>query len=302
MTGDGWGPVLDRLTCLRGRRVEVRALAGGLSSRTLRVTTVDTGPVLDLVVRPPGSGLLATDRAAEHRAAAAAAETGAGPPVVEFVPPDGPLAVQHLEARALRPEEVRSDLARVAALCRRFHAGPALTVDVDMAAVRRRYEHLVARHGAPVPRGHGPLAPTVDRVLGVLTADPVPRVPCHNDLPGGNVLDDGSRLWLVDFEHAATNEPWCELGTLASGAGLSPDETAALVSAYDDRVGPGALARTRLWDAVCSWTWVLWAALQEVGSDVEADYRALADALLERAQEGLADTSVDLLLPQLRSR
>ena len=277
-------------------------LAGGLSNRTLRVTTVDAHPLLDLVVRPPGGGLLATDRAAEHQATAVAAATGTGPPVVEFVPPDGPLAVAHLDARALRPEEVRSDLDRVAALCRRFHAGPSLPAAADLGAVVRRYTGLVARHRARVPPGHRALAPAVDRVLAALTAGPVQRVPCHNDLPGGNVLDDGSRLWLVDFEHAANNDPWCDLGNLASGAALAPDEVAALVAAYDDRAGAAALARTRLWDAVCSWTWVLWAALQEVAGEVEADYRTLADALQDRAGEGLADTSVDLLLPLLPGR
>jgi thiamine kinase-like enzyme len=267
--------------------VEVHELAGGLSNRPLRVTTVDAGPPLDLVVRLPTTGPLGSDRAAEHAATLVAARTGVGPPVVEFVPPDGPLAVAWLDARPLTVEDVRDDLPRVATLCRRLHAGPRFARDVDLGRELRRYAALVATHGSWLPTGHAALAPSVERALAALVAVPEPTVPCHNDLPGGNVLDDGSRLWLVDLEFAGNNDPWCELGTLASGAGLGPEQVEELVTAYDPRAGRRQLARTRLWDAVGSWTFVLWASLQDAVGEVEADHRALAEQLLERACRGL---------------
>lgn len=292
-------PVLDRLQCLRGRRIKVRELPGGLSNRPLRVTTVDGDDPLDLVVRPPGRGPLGSDRAAEHSASIAAARAGVAPAVVEFVAPDGPLAVAHLDARALRPEEVRGDLRRVAELCRRLHAGPRADSDVDTGEVLRRYTRLVDEHRSWVLPGHAALAPAVHRTLAALAASPVPLVPCHNDLPGGNVLDDGDRLWLVDFEFAGNNDPWCELGILASGAGLSPDQVEELVTAYDDRAGPERVARTRLWDAVCSWTWVLWASLQDTFGEVAGDYRTLAGELLDRSSSELSDRCLDHRLERL---
>ena len=299
MTAVDWRPVLDRLACLQGRSLQVVELAGGLSNRTVRVTTSDPGPPLDLVVRPPRRGLLGTDRAGEGVATDLAARAGVGPPVVEFVPPDGPLAVAHLDARALPPEEVRADLGRVAQLCRRLHEGPRFPIDVDPAATLRRYAELVAEHRTWLPAGHPALAPTVRRVLAALAADPATLVPCHNDLPGGNVLDDGSRLWLVDFEYAGNNDPWCELGTLASGADLSVDQVEELVTAYDDRAGPGCLARTLSWDAVCSWTWVLWASLQDAFGEVDADYRTLGEGLLDRARAGLDRATLERTLAGL---
>jgi thiamine kinase-like enzyme len=292
----GWRPLLDGVECLRGRRVEVRELTGGLTNRPLRVTTLDAGRPLDVVVRPPRRGLLGSDRAVEHQASVAAAQAGVAPAVVELVPPDGPLVVTYLDARPLRPAEVRADLARMATLCRTLHAGPPLPTDVDTAAVLRRYAGLVAENGTWLPPGHATLGPTVARALAALAEDPVPRVPCHNDLPGGNVLDDGTRLWLVDFEFAGNNEPWCELGILASGAGLSPEQVEELVAAYDDRAGPGRVARTRLWDAVCSWAWVLWASLQDAVGEVDADFRVLAEELLDRAGAGLSGPGLDRLL------
>jgi Phosphotransferase enzyme family len=295
-------PLLDRLRCLRGREVEVRELPGGLSNRTLRVTTLDAGPPLDVVVRPPSRGLVATDRAAEHRATAVAARAGVGPQVVEFVPPDGPLAVVHLAARPQTRAEVQGDLGRVAALCRRLHAAPRFGVDADPARVLRRYAGLVADLGSWLPRGHEALAPHVQRTLAALAVHPSAPVPCHNDLPGGNVLDDGDRLWLIDFEFAADNEAWCELGWLASGAALSPEQVEELVAEYDGGAGPRDVARTRLWDAVGSWTFVLWASLQDAGGEVDADYRTLAAELLDRARSGLDRPTLDRLLARIAER
>jgi thiamine kinase-like enzyme len=94
-------------------------------------------------------------------------------------------------------------------------------------------------------------------------------------------------LWLVDFEFAAAGDPWCELGNLSSGAALEPGEVEQLVTAYAGRPVPHRVARTRLWDAVCSWTWVLWASLQDAAGELDHDYRSLAESLADRAREGL---------------
>jgi thiamine kinase-like enzyme len=298
VAGSEWRPLLDRLSSTRGRQVEVRELAGGLSNRVLRVTAVDRGPALDLVVRLPPRGPVSADRAAEHRNTVTAAAAGVAPPVLEALP-DGTLVVAHLDARTLGPADVRADLGRVAALCRRLHAGPRFVGRLDLAAVQRRYRSLVAERGSWLPPGHRDLTPEVDTAIAALAADPVPTVPCHNDLPGGNVLDDGARLWLVDFEFAAEGDPWCDLGNLASGAALAPGEVDELVTAYAGAVLPSRVARTRLWDAVCSWTWVLWASLQDAAGELDHDYRSMGEALAERAREGLDRQVVRRLVEEL---
>jgi thiamine kinase-like enzyme len=226
------------------------------------------------------------DRAAEHRNSVAAAASGVAPPVVEALG-DGTLVVAHLDARPLGPAEVRADLGRVARLCRRLHAGSRFVGELDLGAVQRRYLALVTERRTWLPAGHLDLAPEADRVLAALAAERVPSVPCHNDLPGRNVLDDGRRLWLVDFEFAANGDPWCDLGNLAGGAALAAAEVAELVAAYAGEPRPHRVARTRLWDAVCSWTWVLWASLQDATSEIDHDYRAMALTFSDRAREHL---------------
>ena len=53
---------------------------------------------------------------------------------------------------------------------------------------------------------------------------PIEVVFGHNDLLAANFIDDGQRLWLVDWEYAGFNSPLFDLGGLASNSELSPEQ------------------------------------------------------------------------------
>ena len=61
---------------------------------------------------------------------------------------------------------------------------------------------------------------------------PLPSVPCHNDLLAENYLDDGERLWLVDWEYSGNNDPTFELGNTAQELGYDDDQIAEPRAAY----------------------------------------------------------------------
>ena len=51
----------------------------------------------------------------------------------------------------------------------------------------------------------------------------------HNDLLPANFLDDGKRLWLIDFEYAGFSTAMFDLAGAASNAGMSADESDELL-------------------------------------------------------------------------
>jgi thiamine kinase-like enzyme len=61
---------------------------------------------------------------------------------------------------------------------------------------------------------------------------PLPIVFAHNDLLPANILDDGDRLWLIDFEYAGFSTAMFDLAGATSNAGLSPDEAEDFLDAY----------------------------------------------------------------------
>lgn len=68
---------------------------------------------------------------------------------------------------------------------------------------------------------------------------------CHNDLNPGNVLSDGTRTWLVDWDSACLNDPLFDVGSVIHWFRLGADREQALLAAYYERT-PSDLERARL--------------------------------------------------------
>ena len=52
-------------------------------------------------------------------------------------------------------------------------------------------------------------------------------VPCNNDLLAANFIDDGTKIWIIDYEYSGMNEASFELGNIASESSLDRETTAA---------------------------------------------------------------------------
>jgi thiamine kinase-like enzyme len=100
----------------------------------------------------------------------------------------------------------------------------------------------------------------------------VRTVPCNNDLLAGNFIDDGARLWLVDYEYAGNNDPCFELGNIWSEAALSVGMLESLVTAYYGMPRPAKVARARLLGLMSKYGWTLWAAIQQAVSPIDFDF------------------------------
>jgi thiamine kinase-like enzyme len=83
-------------------------------------------------------------------------------------------------------------------------------------------------------------------------------VSAHNDPNPFNLLYDGERLWLIDWETAARNDPFVDLAIAANNHTLSADVSEALLSAYlDAPLDDQARARLALMQVVVR----LWSGL-----------------------------------------
>ncbi len=208
-------------------------------------------------------------RSAEVAASRAAAAAGLAPAVRHWQP--GALVLDFVEGRPLTPEAVRdpANLERLAGLIRRCHhdipglfRGPAPLFWVFQ--VVREYGHILG----DVPRDLLAAAATLEAATG-----PVEIVFGHNDLLPANILDDGARLWLVDWEYAGFNTPLFDLGGLASNAGMDADGTTALIAAYFGRApDAGLLRRAAAMTAASLLRETLWSMVSERHSTIDFDY------------------------------
>jgi len=276
----------------------VADLPGGLTNHNLRVTT-RTG---DYVVRLTQSdaGLLGIDRDAEHANTRSAAEAGVGADVVDYRPDLGMLVITFLPGTALTNESIGAPgvIARAADAIRRLHAGPRFSGDFDMFTRQAGYLALVREHGFSLPDGYDAFAPQWERVRRALAVRPAPTVPCNNDLLAGNFIDDGQRVWLIDYEYSGNNDPAFELGNTATECDLSREQTDELVESWAAE-DPSFRARVDLQSLCSEYGWALWGFIQSATSPIDYDFHGWGMERYEKAVRRFTGDGFDDLLDRV---
>jgi thiamine kinase-like enzyme len=285
----------DTVPCLAAAPRQVSELPGGLTNRNFKITT----PGGAFVARVASRGdFLSIDREHEYRNSVAAAAAGVGAPVVAYLPEHGLLVLRFIEGRTFTNADVQdpANIPRIADACRRLHAGPRFAGDFDMFAIQRRYAAVIGQHGFTVPAGYHDLDPAFEAARAALAARPAATVPCNNDLLAANFIDDGGKIWLIDYEYAGNNDPCFELGNIAGECGLTTEALAGLVTHYYRRPLRNKIARARLLGLVARYGWTLWGAIQHATSPLDFDFWAWAMERYEAAAAGFTSREFGRLL------
>jgi thiamine kinase-like enzyme len=269
---------VERVWPGRGARAEV--LGGGITNHNLRVE-VD-GERFVLRVAGKDTGLLGIDRHVELAATGAAAAAGVGPEVVAFVEPEGWLVTRFLDGAIPPLERMREPLmlARVSAALRTFHDGPAIPGTFDSFRVVEAYRATALERGGNVPSEFEWAHALAGRIEERRSADA--PVPCHNDLLNANFLDDGERLYIVDWEYAGMGDRFFDLANFSINHELDDDASAALLEAYFRDVRPADVDALALMRFMSDFREAMWGVVQAAVSELDFDFGAYASEHFER--------------------
>jgi len=273
---------IGALECWRST-VEPVPLAGGLTNENFVV--VDRGEkfFVRLGRDVPIHGLLRFNELAASRAAHAA---GLSPEVVYAT--EGALVLRFIEGETLTPAGVRQahNLQRIVemiACCHReiprHFRGPALVFWVFQ--ILRDYTATL-REGGSSRSAHFDRLETIARALE-RAVGPIDLVFGHNDLLAANWIDDGERLWLVDWDYAGFNSPLFDLANLASNNELTFDQERELLTAYFGRLPDKALGRS--YSAMKCASLLresMWSMVSELHSSIDFDFAAYTEENLGR--------------------
>jgi thiamine kinase-like enzyme len=292
--------LFDRTVSLAAGPRTVCELPGGITNRNYKVTTPDGTFVAR--VSSGGSELLAIDRDCEYRNSVIAAAAGAGAPVVEYRPEDGLLVLGYIEGRTFGNADVAAagNIARIAQACRRLHSGGRFGNDFDMFDIQRRYLSVARSRGFRIPDGYEDLMPAFEAARAALGTRDLGTVPCNNDLLAANFIDDGDRIWLIDYEYSGNNDACFELGNIWAECHLSVDALAELIAAYYGRPLRSRIARARLLGLAGKYGWTLWGAIQNAASPIDFDFWSWAMERFEGAAAGFTAGDFGRLLEEAR--
>lgn len=268
---------------------DIQPLSGGITNVNLRVTDGDRRYVVRLGEDIPEHGVLRWNELALSRAAEAA---GISPAVHYHAP--GVLVLDFIEARTFTADMARdaANVPRIVDLLKHMHhaLGPHLTSPVltfwpfqvnRMYATRLRADG--SRHVADLP-GLMSRLNTLEEATGAVTL-----VVGHNDLLAANVLDDGTRLWLIDWEYGGFNTPLFDLAGLAGNNGFSETQEQDMLERYFNAPASTHWRAYQAMKCTSLMRETLWSMTSEIHSNLDFDYAAYTAENMERLNAALKE-------------
>ncbi len=274
-----------RLSCWKGA-VDPQPLGGGITNLNFSVEDAGERYVVRIGEDIPVHGVYRVNERAAARAAHAA---GISPEIVHAEP--GAMVMRWVDGQTLEPQDIRDParLERVLDTLTRCHRevpshfrgatpmfwvfqvvrGYARTLREDASRMTGRLDELLER------------AAHLQSVVG-----PVEIVFSHNDLLAANFIDDGDRIWLIDWEYAGFNSPLFDLGGLAANNELSAEAERWLLERYFGTPADDArLASYAAMKCASALREAMWSMASEIHSDIDFDYVTYTRENLERFEQ-----------------
>lgn len=268
--------------------VDPKPLHGGLSNESF---TVEDGGEKYVVRFGQDFPVHHVFRDNEQMASAAAFEAGFAPEMVYAG--EGEMVVRFIDGKTYDDGDVRANLARVADLTHRFHTempkyvtGPG-RLFWPFHVVRDYAKTLEAGNSRMMPNvpGYVELAHELEAVQPAL-----PIIYAHNDMLPANFIDDGEKIWLIDFEYGAYSTAMFDLAGIASNALFEPEQDAELLAQYFGTKPDAALIKGHAAMKCASLLReAMWSMVSEIHLDAPGvDYEAYTQENLERL-DGVLD-------------
>ena len=276
---------LDRVRALSFWQgdISVEPLGGGLTNINYVVKDSRAKYVVRLGEDIPQLHLMRFNELAASRAAHAA---GISPKVVHAQ--DGLMILDFIECRTLTSEDIRKPevLQKILPLIKICHRKIPLHLRGPTLAfwpfkIIRDQSVMLMEAGSR----HARLVPELVGFSDALETDAAPFdiVFGHNDLIAANILDDGSRMWLIDWDYAGFNTPLFDLGGLATHNYLSKAQERWLLEEYfETSITDELVHRLEAMKCVSLLRETFWSMVSEIDSTIEFDFAEYTSDYLSR--------------------
>ena len=264
-----FGERFNKIALLKAR-TSIKELSGGLTNRNFLIET----PADKYVARVSSnsSDFLAIDRGSEFINTTIAGKGGVGAEVLDYIPGEGLLLISYISGKTYGAADVGANLPRIATSLRNLHALEPFDHEFNMFNTQSNYFKIVKEQGFRVPDGYVDFEPMVAQIKKAFEVLFEGLVPCNNDLLPGNFIDDGKKIWLIDYEYSGNNDACFEIGNVWAEAFLPIEALEELVTAYFGSHRPDKVARAWLWALMAKYGWTLWASIQDSVSEIEFDF------------------------------
>ena len=251
--------------------IEISPLEGGITNFNYLVK--DSGK--DSVVRM-GSDIPEhlVYRSNEILVSKAAFEIGVSPELIYNEP--GILVLDYIKSTTLEPITIRKNLERIIPIVKKIHHSIPNKLSGQPSIfwvfyVIKYYSNFLLKNKST----HSPLISDLLLKSSRLEELSSPReiVFGHNDLLAANFLDDGSKIWVIDWEYGGFNDPLFDIGGLASNNDFDLDmENLALEMYFDKKPSKELIIKYNAMKTASLLRETMWSMVSEITSKLDFSY------------------------------
>lgn len=254
----------------------IEPLIGGMTNRNYLVDPDGAALVARVCGELPRLGI---DRRNEAACQTIAAHLGLAPELVHQE--DGLLVSRHIPGQTLGQDDVIQPtvLATVMKAVKQLHDAWASVASHLLYfcpfQTIRSYARSAKDLGASLPDSFDAMvndACNLERMVR-----PFRPVLCHNDLLPANLIMEGERIWIIDWEYAGMGHPFFDLASLSTAAFFTEDHDESMLGYYLDLLDEHHFREFRIYKAASALREALWGLVQSVASDIPFDYLSYAD-------------------------
>jgi thiamine kinase len=244
--------------------LRMERIKSGLTNESWCVESSDTAVVVR--ISTVNEAELQLDRDSETHVLKIVEQLGIGAPVLLCEPARRLLVTRYLPGQVLSADNLREPaiMQRVAQLLRRLHgvtATPSVQ-HVDLVAVLHGYWNSLDAHSVPLSAEQ-----RADRNYALSIADGSVRDGalslCHNDVHHLNIVDNGERLWLLDWEYAGRGDAYFDLASVCSYHDYSESQRDEFLHCYDALAGVREARRLERMCWLFDYIRTLWLTVRE---------------------------------------
>lgn len=217
----------------------------------------------------------------------AAYEIGVSPKLIYNEP--GVLVLEFIESKTLEPKTVRENLNKIVPIIRKIHDEIPNKLSGQpqifwVFYVIKYYSNYLLNNNS----SHISLIPSLLKKAEKLEKLSSPReiVFGHNDLLAANFLDDGSKIWVVDWEYGGFNDPLFDIGGLSSNNDLDENlENEVIEMYFKEKPSKDLIIKYNAMKTASLLRETMWSMVSEITSKIEFNYAEYTSDNLKKFEE-----------------
>jgi len=296
--------VIKRIDDWKDNEVSYKELGGGITNHNYIVTVKNRDDEeRKYVVRIPGEKTdIFINRENELECSIEAGKTGVAPKVIYNLKPENVTVIQFIEGKTLNINDIINDnqkIKRIVDAIKIIHKKAKFKSKFNPFDTIRKYFKYVEEYKAPLPDDIDWMMRVSEKIENAINKNPLPLVACHNDFLSENFIDDGNKIWIIDWEYGGMGDPYFDLADFAVEHPFTYEQEKIIINQYYGNDDKSMYSRMYLYKIISDLWWGIWAMIQSKISSIDFDYFKYGNGRFNRLRSNVESQQFEKSLSEI---